>query len=112
MTLDYADSNANIDYPPAKIPAQFYDFTVNNVTLDNTTGKNAVIEIKGDTANQAWHRLVHVNNVQLKRVNPTAISDLRDSEFNNVVFTELRGDTPWHFSDVKNVTVDGKPVTP
>ncbi|CNH27769.1 glycosyl hydrolase family 28 protein [Yersinia pekkanenii] len=112
MTLDYADSNANIDYPPAKVPAQFYDFTVKNVTLDNMTGKNAAIEIKGDTANQAWHRLVHVDNVQLKRTNPTAISDLRDSEFNSVVFTELRGDTPWHVSDVKNVTVDGTPVTP
>ncbi|CNF32363.1 glycosyl hydrolase family 28 protein [Yersinia mollaretii] len=112
MTLDYADSNANIDYPPAKVPAQFYDFTLKNVTVDNTTGKSASIEIKGDTANQAWHRLVHVNNVQLKQVAPTAISDLRDSEFNHVVFTELRGETPWHFSDVKNVTVDGKQVAP
>lgn len=82
------------------------------MTLDNTTGQSAVIEIKGDSANQAWHRLVHIDNVQLKQVAPTAISDLRDSEFNNVVFTELRGDTPWHFSDVKNVTVDGQSVTP
>ncbi|CQD38293.1 exo-poly-alpha-D-galacturonosidase [Yersinia enterocolitica] len=112
MTLDYADSNANIDYPPAKIPAQFYDFTLKNVTVDNSTGKNPSIEIKGDTANKAWHRLVHVNNVQLNNVTPTTISDLRDSEFNKVTFTELRGDTPWHFSDVKNLKVDGKPVAP
>ncbi|CNF00578.1 exo-poly-alpha-D-galacturonosidase [Yersinia nurmii] len=112
MTLDYADSNANLDYPPAKTPAQFYDFTVKNVTVNNQTGKNASIEIKGDSDKQAWHRLVHFDNVKFNRVMPTAISDLRDSQFNQVIFTQLRGETPWHFGAIQNVTVDGKPVTP
>ncbi|WP_431221782.1 glycosyl hydrolase family 28 protein [Serratia sp. L9] len=112
LTLNYSDPNAKIDYPAAKKPAQFYHFLVQNVTVQGTLGNSPAIEIKGNSDKNAWHRQVHFDNVHFNNVPPTAISDLEDSRFDRVVFSQLRGDTPWHFNTVRNVTIDSKPVTP
>jgi exo-poly-alpha-galacturonosidase len=112
ITLSYSDSNAHLDYPPATTPAQFYDFKISDVTVQNTTGKEPAIDIKGDSEKQAWHRQIQFDNVKFDNVNPAIISDLQDSQFDRVTFSHLRGENPWQFGAVKNVTVDGKPVTP
>lgn len=110
LTLNYSDPNAKIDYPAAKEPAQFYNVLVQNVTVQGTLGDKPAIEIKGNSEKNAWHRQIHFNNVHFNNVPPTAISDLADSQFDQVTFSQLRGDDPWHFNAVRNVTVDGKPV--
>ncbi|WP_049854271.1 glycosyl hydrolase family 28 protein [Dickeya fangzhongdai] len=113
VTLSYTDSNGTIDYTPAKVPARFYDFTVKNVTVQDSTGKSPAIEITGDSSKGIWHSQFAFSNIKLSGVMPTAISDLSDSQFNNLTFSNLRsGSSPWKFGTVKNVTVDGKIVTP
>ncbi|MGM3162276.1 glycosyl hydrolase family 28 protein [Dickeya undicola] len=113
VTLSYSDSNGTIDYTPAKVPARFYDFTVKNVTVQDSTGKSPSIEITGDSSKGIWHSQFSFNNLKLSGVMPTSISDLSDSQFNNMTFSNLRsGSSPWKFGTVKNVTVDGKTVTP
>ncbi|MBJ7223096.1 glycosyl hydrolase family 28 protein [Brenneria sp. L3-3C-1] len=113
ITLSYSDANAKIDYPAAKTPAQFHDFLVKNVTVQGTTGKSPSIEIKGDSAKDAWHSKIRFDNVKLDNVAPAAISDLRDSQFNHILFSRLRdGETPWNFTATENVSVDGKIITP
>lgn len=112
LTLNYSDPNAKIDYPAARKPAQFYNFLVQNVTVQGTLGNSPAIEIKGNSDKNAWHRQVHFDNVHFKNVPPAAISDLEDSRFDRVVFSQLRGDNPWHFNSIMNVSIDGKPVTP
>lgn len=112
LTLNYSDPNAKIDYPAAKKPAQFYNFLVQNVTVQGTQLDSPAIEIKGNSEKSAWHRQVHFDNVRFNNVPPTAIGDLEDSQFDRVVFGQLRGETPWHFSAIRNVTIDGKSVAP
>ncbi|MEI7347579.1 glycoside hydrolase family 28 protein [Dickeya chrysanthemi] len=113
VTLSYADNNGTIDYTPAKVPARFYDFTVKNVTVQDSTGSNPAIEITGDSSKDIWHSQFIFSNMKLSGVSPTSISDLSDSQFNNLTFSNLRsGSSPWKFGTVKNVTVDGKTVTP
>ncbi len=112
LTLNYSDPNAKIDYPAAKKPAQFYHFLVQNVTVQGTQQDSPAIEIKGNSEKNAWHRQVRFDNVRFNNVPPAAIGDLEDSQFDRVVFSQLRGEAPWQFSAIRNVTIDGKPVAP
>ncbi|MCA7015223.1 glycoside hydrolase family 28 protein [Dickeya dadantii] len=113
VTLSYTDSNGTIDYTPAKVPARFYGFTVKNVTVQDSTGSNPSIEITGDSSKGIWHSQFLFSNMKLSGVMPASISDLSDSQFNNLTFSNLRsGTSPWKFGAVKNVTVDGQVVTP
>ncbi|GAB7268357.1 hypothetical protein DZS_50520 [Dickeya ananatis] len=113
MTLSYADNNGTTDYTPATVPARFYDFTVKNITVQDSTGSSPSIEISGDCSKDIWHSQFTFSNMKLSGVSPTSISDLSDSQFNNLTFSNLRsGSSPWKFGTVKNVTVDGKTVTP
>ncbi|MCL2897879.1 glycosyl hydrolase family 28 protein [Brenneria tiliae] len=113
LTLSYSDVNAKIDYPPSTTPARFHDFLIKNVTIQGTTGNSPSIEIKGNSAKNAWHSDIHFANVKLENVPPTAISDLRNSRFDGVVFSRLRdGDAPWNFGATENVSVDGKAINP
>lgn len=112
VTLSYSDSNGTLDYTAAKVPARFYDFTVKNVTVQNSTGKSPAIEIVGDSTKGIWHSQFIFNNIKFSGVSPTSISDLSDSQFNNLTFSNLTsGTSPWKFGTVKNVSVDGKLVT-
>ncbi|ATA26209.1 exo-poly-alpha-D-galacturonosidase [Brenneria goodwinii] len=111
ITLSYSDPNAKIDYPPSKTPAEFRNFLIKNVTVQGTTGPSPSIDIKGDSAKNAWHSKIRFVNVRLDNVPPASISDLRDSQFDDVVFSRLRdGETPWNFSATENVSVNGEVV--
>ncbi|RLM21555.1 exo-poly-alpha-D-galacturonosidase [Brenneria alni] len=113
ITLNYSDPNAKIDYPPSNTPAQFHDFLIKNVTVQGTTGNAPSIEIKGDSAKNAWHSKIRFDNVKLDNVPPVAISDLRDSQFDRIVFSQLRGsETPWNFTSTENVSIDGMAINP
>ncbi|CAG8999617.1 MAG: Exo-poly-alpha-D-galacturonosidase [Candidatus Celerinatantimonas neptuna] len=111
VTLKYSDSNASIDYPAAKTSAHFEDFEVRHVTVAGTTGKKPSIKITGDSTHNIWNKQINFDDVKLDNVMPTDINDLKNSHFNQVVFTNLKkGKTAWKFSEVDSVTVDGKTV--
>ncbi|ACS84017.1 glycosyl hydrolase family 28 protein [Musicola paradisiaca] len=113
VTLSYSDANSTTDYTPAATSARFYNFMVKNVTVQNSTGKSPSIDITGDSKNGIWHSQLNFSNMKLDNVMPVAISDLADSQFTHLTFTHLQsGNTPWNFGAVKNVSVDGKTVTP
>ncbi|WP_033576418.1 glycosyl hydrolase family 28 protein [Dickeya chrysanthemi] len=111
VTLNYVDNTGTINYTPARIPAHFYNFTVKNVTVQDSIGKNPSIEIVGDSSKNIWHSQLNFSDMKLSGVMPTSISDLSDSQFNNLVFSNLRsGTSPWNFGTVRNVTVNGQTV--
>lgn len=111
VTLKYSDANASIDYPAAKQSAHFEDFEICHVTVAGTTGKKPSIQMSGDSAQGIWNKQINFDDVKLDHVMPTDIEDLKNSHFNQVVFTNLKkGKTPWKFSQVESVTVDGKTV--
>ncbi|MCI4188070.1 glycoside hydrolase family 28 protein [Dickeya dianthicola] len=111
VTLNYEDKTGTIGYTPARIPARFYNFTVKNVTVQDSTGKSPSIEIVGDSRKNIWHSQLNFSDMKLSGVMPTSISDLSDSQFNNLVFSNLRsGTSPWNFGTVRNVTVNGQAV--
>jgi exo-poly-alpha-galacturonosidase len=111
ITLAYSDSNANLDYPKATEPAAFYDFTILNNSVQGISGKGPSIDIQGNTAQGAWHHQLNVSHLILDDVPGARVSDVRDSQFNQIDFHHLRDKNPWQFKDVVAVTLDGKAVT-
>lgn len=111
ITLAYSDSNANLDYPKATEPAAFYDFAIQNNSIQGISGKGPSIDIQGDTAQGAWHHQINIDHFVLDDVPGAQISDVRDSQFNQIEFHQLRDKNPWQFKDVVAVTLDGKAVT-
>ncbi|WP_263063977.1 glycosyl hydrolase family 28 protein [Dickeya dadantii] len=113
VTLNYVDVNGSSTYTPADIPARFYDFTVKNITVQNSTGIDPSIQIEGNSKKQVWNSNFNFCDMKLSGVMPASVSNLEDSEFNNIAFSDLRGGTsPWKFGAVKNVTLDGQVVSP
>jgi exo-poly-alpha-galacturonosidase len=101
FTLAYG-SNDNV-YASAPLPAQFRDVLVSNVSVD---GAIASIRVDGfDPATAArnpenygavYHENIRFQNVALNAVPPAAIDHLKDSSFENVVFTNIvPGTSPW-----------------
>ncbi len=115
VTLNYVDPNSTSTYTPASEPAHFYGFNVKNITVKNIDGASTSpsIQIEGSDARTVWNSQFNFCDMKLDGVMPTAISYLKDSQFNNLTFSNLRaGDSPWKFGAVENVTVDGQIVTP
>ncbi|OOC14761.1 exo-poly-alpha-D-galacturonosidase [Dickeya dadantii] len=113
VTLNYVDVNGSGVYTPADVPAHFYDFTVKNITVLNSAGISPSIQIEGNSNKQVWNSNFNFCDMKLSGVMPASVSDLEDSQFNNIAFSDLRGGTsPWKFGAVKNVTLDGKVVSP
>ncbi|SBS36236.1 Exo-poly-alpha-D-galacturonosidase precursor [Marinomonas spartinae] len=109
LTLQYGDPNEVTQYEPAATPAQFSDFRINHVSVDGIAGKKPSIQILTGFTHSSYHKNIYFNDVHLKNVMPTDIEDLLDSQFNNVIFSQLKkGTSPWYFHHVYGVTVDGK----
>ncbi|MBX9446809.1 glycosyl hydrolase family 28 protein [Dickeya chrysanthemi] len=113
VTLNYVDANSSTRYTPASVPASFHHFTVKNVTVQNIIDSSPSIQIEGNSTHEVWNSQLNFFNMKLTNIMPTSISHLTDSQFNNVTFSNLRaGSSPWKFSAVKNVTVNGQAVPP
>ena len=110
FTIKYsADVN---DTTPAAEPAQFRDVTVENVTVDGTAAKNSIL-VDGMTADEmaaaygitfardAYHQNLLFRNVKFRNTRATAISFLRDSQFNNVTFENTA--QAWNFTEVSGM---------
>lgn len=99
FTIKYkADVN---DTQPAAEPAQFRDVTVSNVTIDGSAKKNSIL-VDGMTIGEmadaykfsferdAYHQGLHFENVKFRSVKATDITFLKNSDFKNVIFENVR----------------------
>jgi len=105
FTLAYGQNN-NV-YASALVPAQFRDVLVSNVSVD---GAASSIRVDGFDASAAaqnpenygdvFQENIRFQNVALRAVPPATIDHLRDSSFDNVVFTDVvGGNPPWVISN-------------
>jgi exo-poly-alpha-galacturonosidase len=118
FTLSYTQNN-NV-YVSAPTPAEFRDILVQNVTVD---GGSTAIQVDGfdpATAVQdlegygaVYHENIVFKNVVLNGLGPTRIDHLRDSVFEDVVFTNVVGGAPpWVITNAIGLQFLGRTVPP
>jgi exo-poly-alpha-galacturonosidase len=118
FTLSYG--NNDNAFTPAPVPAQFRDVLVSNVSVD---GAGTSIRVDGfDPASAAqnpenyaavYHEQIRFQNVALKAVAAASIDHLKDSSFENVVFSDVVGGAkPWVISNSPGVTFLGSTTAP
>lgn len=103
MTLDYHDPNAILDYKRSTVPGQFRDIRVANVTVEDAAG--AAIQVKGDSAHDAFHENVAFEQVRFKGKAGAQIDGLRNSRFTDVSFVGSEGD-PWNIKGSEGLSFD------
>ena len=103
MTLDYHDPNAILDYKRSTVPGQFRDIRVANVTIEDAAG--AAIQVKGDSAHDAFHENVAFALVRFKGRAGAQIDGLRNSSFSDVSFAGAEGD-PWNIEGSEGLRFD------
>ncbi|HKO93017.1 MAG TPA: glycoside hydrolase family 28 protein, partial [Polyangiaceae bacterium] len=118
FTLAYGQNN-NV-YAAAPVPAQFRDVLVSNVSVDGATSSIRVDGFDPSLAAQnpegygdVFHENLRFENVSLKAVPPATIDHLRNSSFEDVVFTGIDGGgSPWVISNSPGVTFVGTTRSP
>ena len=118
FTLAYTANNN--DYVSAALPAQFRDVLVRNVSVDGAATSLRVDGFNAATAApnvenypDVFHENIRFQNVSLRAAGATRIDHLRDSSFENVVFTAVVGGAaPWVISNAPNVTFLGTTTPP
>lgn len=110
FTTQYSDENQILQFEPAKSVAEFYDITVENVTVSNTEAKGSAVPVLVDGKITDNHRNINFSDVTFKNfVNGSTIRGLSNSEFNNVLFTATAPDheKQWIIEDSNDVTFTG-----
>lgn len=118
FTLSYG--NNDNAFAAAPVPARFHDVLVSNVSVD---GAAQSIHVDGfDPASAAqnpehypavYQERIRFQNVRLKAVPAASIDHLKDSSFENVVFSDvLAGAKPWLISNSPGVTFLGTTTLP
>jgi len=118
FTLAYGQNN-NV-YASAPLPAQFRDVIVSHVSVD---GADTSIVVDGfDPAVAAqnpenyadvFHENIRFQNVALNAVPPASIDHLRDSTFDDVVFTNVVGGaSPWAITNSPGLSFLGNTPQP
>jgi exo-poly-alpha-galacturonosidase len=118
FTLAYGANN-NV-YASAPTPAQFRDVVVSNISVDGATTSIRVDGFDPNTAAQntegysaVFQENIVFQNVVLNAAGPTQIDHLRDSSFENVVFTNVVGGAaPWVVSNSPGVEFLGATTAP
>jgi exo-poly-alpha-galacturonosidase len=118
LTLSYGN-NDNI-FTPAPVPAQFRDVLVSNVSVDGAATSIRVDGFDPVTAAQnpenyaaVYHEQIRFQDVVLKAVPAASIDHLKDSSFENVVFSDVVGGAkPWVISNSPGVTFLGTTTAP
>lgn len=93
FTLDYNDPNAKLDYQRSTIPGQFKDIRVSDVSVENALGR--ATEVKGDSQNNAYHQGLVFERVRFSGPAKVQVDGLKDSRFEQVVFSQNAGVNPW-----------------
>ncbi|WP_277964536.1 glycoside hydrolase family 28 protein [Pseudomonas sp. RIT-To-2] len=102
LTLDYNDPNAKIDYRPSAVPGQFRDVRVSDVSVENTRGM--AIEVKGGSDSKSYHQGLSFERVQFSGPAGVHIDGLKDSRFEDVVFTGPRSANRWQITRTDGVS--------
>jgi exo-poly-alpha-galacturonosidase len=118
FTLAYGQNN-NV-YASALVPAQFRDVLVSNVSVGGATTSIRVDGFDPTTAMEnpdnygdVFHENIRFQNVALNAVPPATIDHLRDSSFDNVVFTDVVGGaSPWAITNSPGVAFLGATPLP
>jgi len=118
FTLSYG--NNDNAFTPAPVPAQFRDVLVSNVSVDGAATSIRVDGFDPSVAAQnpenyaaVYHEQIRFQNVALKAVPAASIDHLKDSSFENVVFSEVVGGAkPWVISNSPGVTFLGTTTSP
>jgi exo-poly-alpha-galacturonosidase len=95
FTLEYSDSNAALDYAPARLPGVFRDITVKNVSVERARGKHGSILVQGYPDKHAFHERIRFENVAFTDVPSASLTGLKRGVFQDVTFAALRGNVPW-----------------
>lgn len=103
MTLDYHDPNAILDYKRSTVPGQFRDIRVANVTVEDAAG--AAIQVKGDSAHDAYHENIAFEQVRFKGKAKAQIDGLRNASFTDVSFVGTDGN-PWDIKGSEGLSFD------
>ena len=103
MTLDYHDPNAILDYKRSTVPGQFRDIRVANVTVEDAAG--AAIQVKGDSAHDAYHENIAFEQVRFKGKAKAQIDGLRNANFTDVSFVGSDGN-PWDIKGSEGLSFD------
>ncbi|SDU95747.1 glycosyl hydrolase family 28 protein [Pseudomonas mucidolens] len=104
FTLDYNDPNAKLDYKRSTVAGQFKDIHVSDVSVENAQG--AAIEVKGDSRRNAYHQGLVFERVRFSGPAKARLAGLKDSRFDNVVFSETDGANPWQVSGSHGLTFE------
>jgi exo-poly-alpha-galacturonosidase len=118
FTLAYGQNN-NV-YASALVPAQFHDVLVSNVSVDGAASSIRVDGFNASTAAQnpenygdVFQENIRFQNVELNAVPAATIDHLRNSSFENVVFTNVvGGGSPWVISNSPGVDFLGTTPQP
>ncbi|WP_273822776.1 glycoside hydrolase family 28 protein [Pseudomonas asplenii] len=102
FTLDYNDPNAKLDYTRSAIPGQFRDIHVSDVSVEQA--KLAAIEVKGDSQGNAYHQGLVFERVRFSGPAKANIDGLKDSRFDQVVFSQTEGGNPWQVKNSQGLT--------
>ncbi|MFO2463507.1 glycoside hydrolase family 28 protein [Pseudomonas sp. 15FMM2] len=102
FTLDYNDPNAKLDYKRSTVPGQFKDIRVSDVSVENAQG--AAIEVKGDSRANAYHQGLVFERVRFKGPAKARLDGLKDSHFDDVVFSEAGDASPWQVTGSQGLT--------
>lgn len=110
FTLQYEDSNALLDYQPAKQQAYFHDILVRHNSVEfnaqmpqddnHANGSPAmkhypVIHVQGDMKSHAYHQRIRFEDLTIKGGYPAMIDGLKDSLFRNVRFRDMQEGKAW-----------------
>jgi exo-poly-alpha-galacturonosidase len=118
FTLSYGNNNNS--FRPAAVPAQFRDVLVSNVSVEGAANSIRVDGFDPATAAQnpekypaVYHEQIRFRNVALKAVPAAILDHLKDSSFENVVFSDVVGGaTPWVISNCPGVAFLGTTSAP
>jgi len=118
LTLAYGQNN-NV-YASATVPAQFRDVLVSNVSVDGAASSIRVDGFDPSLAAQnlegygdVFHENIRFQNVSLNAVPAASIDHLRNSSFEDVVFTGIvGGGSPWVISNSPGLSFVGTTPTP
>ncbi|MDB5888621.1 MAG: exo-poly-alpha-D-galacturonosidase, partial [Rhodocyclales bacterium] len=113
ITLDYADSNAVIDYRPAKIPAKFEDILVQHNSVEFTDIASTkklpaynTIVIQGDSKTNTLHERIVFKDLVLVNARSIRIDGLRNGELRDITVVDYAGPgEPWTITNAPGMSV-------
>jgi len=110
FTLDYNDPNAKLDYQRSTVAGQFKDIHVSDVSVEDAQGR--AIEVKGDSRHNAYHEGLVFQRVRFRGAAGARIDGLKNSRFENVVFSHYGAANPWQVTGSSGLSFEAVQPAP